>query len=318
MTSGSSFVVIQSFNPSESRLVLRVGPGTPRLRAFGEAFWAGVVEAAGARILSGISGERCDAYVLSESSLFVFDDRWIIVTCGGSDLPKALFGFLAAVPASCVESGRYERRPELIENSKRAEESFKKAVRAIHRKLPGVSMELGSSGDRCVRTFVAGESSSTPTLGLLMYDLDEEVCRRFTKPHSMSAHPDVHFLLGGYTTDDHVFDPRGYSINAIDGDRYWTVHVTPEQNGSYASFETDHVFTNLAEQRACLERVLEVFQPRSADLIEIESEWTVDLESLGYSTRAVWAESGALLSTGTRMFSRAGPRARYRDRYVIA
>lgn len=36
---------------------------------------------------------------------------------------------------------------------------------------------------------------------------------------------------------DFAFDPCGYSMNGMDGDWYSTIHVTPEDGYSYASFE---------------------------------------------------------------------------------
>ena len=38
---------------------------------------------------------------------------------------------------------------------------------------------------------------------------------------------------------DVLFEPCGYSLNAMKGDTYYTMHVTPEEDFSYASFETN-------------------------------------------------------------------------------
>ena len=37
--------------------------------------------------------------------------------------------------------------------------------------------------------------------------------------------------------DDYVFEPCGYSMNGVEGGTFSTVHITPEQGFSYASFE---------------------------------------------------------------------------------
>lgn len=41
--------------------------------------------------------------------------------------------------------------------------------------------------------------------------------------------------------DAFQFEPCGYSANAIiEGDYYWNIHITPEKDFSYASFETNY------------------------------------------------------------------------------
>ncbi|MEZ6189114.1 MAG: hypothetical protein R3F62_29460 [Planctomycetota bacterium] len=55
------------------------------MRELGCPVWERVVEAARAQILSQISTSQCDAYLLSESSLFVYDDRFALITCWWQD-----------------------------------------------------------------------------------------------------------------------------------------------------------------------------------------------------------------------------------------
>ena len=57
----------------------------------------------------------------------------------------------------------------------------------------------------------------------------------------------------------------GYSLNSIYNNRYFTIHVTPESDGSYISFETNAF--NKEAQVEWAQKVLSVFKPMSFDLV---------------------------------------------------
>ena len=66
-------------------------------------------------------------------------------------------------------------------------------------------------------------------------------------------------LIPGAQIDAYQFEPCGYSANAImSGDYYWNIHVTPEKDFSYASFETNYPKENYEE---LLKQVIEIFKP---------------------------------------------------------
>lgn len=63
----------------------------------------------------------------------------------------------------------------------------------------------------------------------------------------LSAELGITELLPDATLDSFLFSPCGYSSNAVQGDRYATIHVTPEEDYSYASFETNVDFASAEE-----------------------------------------------------------------------
>lgn len=59
----------------------------------------------------------------------------------------------------------------------------------------------------------------------------------FLNAAAVTAHSGISALLPGAQIDDFVFDPCGYSMNALRASTFSTIHVTPEDSCSYASFE---------------------------------------------------------------------------------
>ena len=101
-----------------------------------------------------------------------------------------------------------------------------------------------------------------------MTELDGSACKEFFYPEdTISAHAidgvddqqghpagtlvskrlGIDKLLPGATVDSFLFTPCGYSANIVKEDRYATIHVTPESEWSYASFECNVDFRGTAD-----------------------------------------------------------------------
>ena len=133
------------------------------------------------------------------------------------------------------------------------------------------------------------------TLEILMTDLDPDAMQKFWRTrqeveegkleHNIGALKHVFsdnkrlFKESGLDSvypkaivDDYVFDPCGYSCNALLGPYYYTIHVTPESMCSYASFETTipvksfrHISGPVADEYesfpSLIQKVVSVFKP---------------------------------------------------------
>lgn len=87
---------------------------------------------------------------------------------------------------------------------------------------------------------------------------------------------DALFPASETTLDSFGFEPCGYSANAVVGSGlstnssdggYFTIHVTPEEGWSYASFECnvplplEQAKTGRPDMRSLIRRVVDIFQP---------------------------------------------------------
>ena len=124
------------------------------------------------------------------------------------------------------------------------------------------------------------------TLELLMHDLDPSVSETFRGGQTLQEvheRTGINHIFADFKCDDFLFNPMGYSLNAVGGSEYYTFHVTPEKMCSYASFETNHLFDG--DLAATVNRVLEIFKPASFAMVLFEKRGLELCLPAGYHTR---------------------------------
>lgn len=246
-----------------------------RLRDLGEEFWSQVVRASKAQILSKVSSQECDAYLLSESSLFVWDHRFTMITCGQTTLAQAAAFCIQHLGTENVELLIYERKNEYLPEEQ--ETHFFDDTKILKSLVPGKSYCFGEEDEHHVYLFHSTLPYTPPqgdvTLEVLMYGLQgaprEIFNQRGHTSESLRRCTGVDQILPDFTVDDFVFEPFGYSLNAVKGSEYYTIHVTPQDCSSYVSFETNAKIDQ--NYLPVLNNVINVFNPKSFDVITFRS-----------------------------------------------
>ncbi len=263
----TTFSPMDAFEGPEKKVELVVsGPDLP-LREQPRPFWEHVVTQAKAAILSEIRGEKLDAYLLSESSLFVADDRVTLLTCGRTRLVDATRAIIQELGAGNVSLLIYERKNEHLPH--RQETSFFDDAKELHSLIPGRAVQFGAEHSHCIRLFHSSKTykplSDDSTLEVLMHGIDRNVADQFTGGNDPTQDLELDKLGEGFEIDSHAFSPSGYSMNAVKDDLYYTFHVTPQPFGSYVSLETNLTKTTKTED--LIHRAIGVFAPQSFDVL---------------------------------------------------
>lgn len=276
------------FEGPEKKLEVLMVPGSPPLRALGRELWEEVVQAARASVLSVESTGTFDAYLLSESSLFVFDDRATMITCGRTRLVDAALRLLEHLDRDRVALLVYERKNEHF--PERQHTTFLDDARRLDAVIPGAAYRFGVEHAHRIEMFVSSRDYAPDpgdtTLEVLMHGLDADRCAAFTAPAPQRTARALGLdrILPGFSIDEFAFEPAGYSLNGLRGSDYYTIHVTPEREGSYASFETTWDFR--ADPSGVVKSVVELFRPESFDVLAFTPDGSpVDVELAGYQRR---------------------------------
>lgn len=231
-------------------------------------------------IISQMSNAYLDAYVLSESSLFVYPHKVLIKTCGTTTLLRCIATLLQHAVRGMgmqLEWVGYSRKnftfpgDQLFPHSSFEQElAYLRSHAHLSKRLDGAGHVLGPvTGDHWF-VYVADKASrpnftaTDRTINIMMFDMHPEVAACFYKARcstgrQMTEVSGIASLVPGAQVDDTAFEPCGYSMNALLYESYYTVHVTPEEACSYASFETNHPFKSY---RSMVNNVLNVFRPK--------------------------------------------------------
>jgi len=266
------------FEGSEKKLEIAfLLPAEESLRSLPRSFWSAVVQASGAQILSELSNMEADAYLLSESSLFVFRDRIVMITCGRTKLIEAAKMVIRKLGASKVDSIFFERKNEAFPEAQIT--SFDQDAGDLKRIFPKGQIHTVSypAIGGFVRIFQWGRDELTReearTFELLMHGIDPKVLAHLKDTNKLNRakwSQILHFesIFPNYFVDEFWFEPCGYSVNGIFKDEYFTIHITPEKEASYVSLEFNRPFSNDEEFKRAIQTVLNVFNPQLSVLIQ--------------------------------------------------
>jgi len=257
--------------------------------------WKALLSVINCSILSAIKNEYCDAYVLSESSLFVFSSKVIIKTCGQITLLKCLdliLEYARSVGATESKVAFSRRNFFFPDRQMFPHTSFEDEVACLKRFFPeGDPYMFGPHS--CDHHFVfvwhnkdLPVNKETHCVEILMTGLDKNVMRRFFKDDSFVSTEELTQRTGirslfskNAIVDAHAFDPCGFSLNTLEEDMYYTLHITPQPECSFVSFETN---CRLGSVHNLVERVVNMFKPESFTVLIVSDSVPFEKEAFPY------------------------------------
>ncbi|KAK9116274.1 hypothetical protein Sjap_015221 [Stephania japonica] len=234
-------------------------------------------------IVASLSNADVDSYVLSESSLFVYPYKIIIKTCGTTKLLLSIPPVLKLANSLLlsVRAVKYTRGSFIFPGAQSfPHRSFSEEVAVLDSYFGDLGSgskayvmgSLGESQDWHVYSASAEpvdhmKPTTTWTLEMCMTGLDQKKASIFYKTSSSSAAEmtntsGIRKILPDSDINDFEFDPCGYSMNSIEGAAISTIHITPEDGFSYASFEAAGYDLKEVDLNQLLERVLACFEPK--------------------------------------------------------
>jgi len=310
------------------------------LRTVKKEVWDDMLTIVRAQVLSVTSNQYQDAYLLSESSMFVSPYRFMIKTCGTTTLLNAVPKILDIAKQYCgldtISAFFYSRKCFMFpDRQERPHGSWDDEVNFLEKIFPECkfntsayvvgklnrdhwNLYMATPYDEKVLKYTNsiadlpleqfnneietlikeevkrnkfdndGISEDDFTLEILMSGLDQKRMVNFwrteeEKREVMEIEERGDTYVKGKTEervyeqsglkaifpqaqmDHYVFNPCGYSSNALLGEHYYSVHVTPEDICSYASFECNLPLGNKLNQynsyKELIYKVLNVFNP---------------------------------------------------------
>ncbi|MCG6200418.1 S-adenosylmethionine decarboxylase proenzyme [Psychromonas antarctica] len=253
------------YEGSEKRLEIILKENN--LLQFSDRFWGNMVAQAGACILSKIETPSIRAYLLSESSLFIWKNKLLLITCGNTHLLKAAQFFQKNVNKEQIQSLLFHRhqpaRPELQKSN------FMQDYRQLYTHLQGSTQHW--QGEYQGDLFFFGELETEERYSkqlLMLHGLSGSFADRLqagaTSTNEIITQLAVLKFFPPMLIDQFTFTPKGYSLNAIAGNNYLTIHITPEKLSTYLSVESSF---NEKIMQPFLSHLVVLFKPQQSNLM---------------------------------------------------
>lgn len=247
------------------------------LTSYSRDDWAQLLTLAKCTILSQIKTVIFTSYLLSESSLFVYNDRVIIKTCG-TTMPLNILNplidmakLIGLTPAQIIYSHNVFLDPSRQPYPYNSFDQELKVLGSTSDNAATAAAESWLNLESCwygySRILTSGIERS-PMLEIIMTELNPQIMNKFYKTYPSEAHY-THDLfifpeLPNPIIDCYQFDPCGFSLNAHVDQGYYTIHITPEPQFSYVSFETN---VKLTDYSKLIQKVISTFQPDKVNII---------------------------------------------------
>jgi S-adenosylmethionine decarboxylase len=256
---------MEKFEGPEKKLEMYFSFPQTGMRGNADGRWTRVVRACGAEIIKATTSPCIDSYLLSESSLFVWDNRLLLITCGQTNPIFALPVILEFVDRKGVAFVFYERKKANFPQYQKTDFDQDRAF--LNQYFCGHSTRLGGPPgdylDVYYHTAHGSVAASDTTMQMLMHDIHPAAGELFSYRNrgiegQTKALARLHAICNGSSLDSHFFYPQGYSLNAVTGNHYFTVHVTPQAGASFVSLETNAAGIVYAE---VIREMVSIFRP---------------------------------------------------------
>ncbi len=295
------------FEGPEKKLEV-VFEGSKSLLSLPESFWKELVALAGAQIIKSYESFDHKAYLLSESSLFVWADQLTLITCGQTTLIKTVPYLIKELGIDKIKGLFYERKNEYYPN--RQASNFYDDVLKLSESVSGESLQFGRTDHHHICMFSSSKSYAVDptdvTLEILMYGVKSPLAlemkkkSKFRNNERLSLDLQKHFEFDHWS--DHWFEPEGYSLNLSHQSIYKTFHLTPQGDESFLSYETAGISVESIKSEC--EKIVKLFDPEGFDVMVFvpkNSDTSFESHTLTFNGFSKAHSSFADIKTGYRV-----------------
>lgn len=274
-----AFQVLQSgFEGCEKKLEMEFTKNGD-IRSISREKWEKILDQANCSIISYMYNDHCDSYLLSESSLFVYPHKIMLKTCGTTALIHCIAGIIAETENLdlSVSFVQYSRTTFMYPKEQPfPHQDFSSETEYLNQFFDGSAYIFGPTSGSPWHVYIADMDpdaySSDQSLEIVMFDLPEDTMAHFHRKnleaHILKSGEDsglaasetsgISKIVGSGKIDAFVFDPCGYSCNVLDGPGYFTIHITPEPDCCFVSFDTNFP---VSSYKSILCKVVNIFRP---------------------------------------------------------